>query len=960
MTLTITIPTHRDPKFGYLSSASAHTFILGDSSSGSSDPVDEWLSVDHYLLAKQFEGTPLELSILEAPSLIKAQLIARPRNVTDFLSGPIPVKKVMYGSDRLFHIREDWSKVKNTYLLKATKAKFEQNSSIQKRLLDTKGTTIVDSLDPNNTLGKILMNIRASYLKDNSKTLTETLEGVMYKDYTSSTESSLPTDQIIDTLIFVTSLIKDKEGLDIFYPEMFEDALYNIGFGDVYLGELLMWMKDYTQNWSKVVAGMPMFYNLFKTVEAHISSKRLEGFTTGVNAISSVTRTSLLIAVFLKLINHALIPSIDTMLENLVKLRYSDIIIPKKSRKYRRTTPNKVHASAGLQAGLIRKDRFEGVTIEIYPKLIILKVEGGLDTYRPHIIAAAGKITSDSTVQFPAYKRILVEAMVFTFLSSAESKYEMAYKCWVRHRIELITDLKDRLAQTKWVRLTRDQRSLDTTVLGRAQNLSITPLKLILKILGLKTIANQTNTRRDLIDEFKKLDMPVIYAKKFSSVLSISPESRQKIITRDQRSLEDRFSASGGKASINQNIPVYTDFLQTFDSEMGWRTGPASTSELPPTEIFMHTLGSVLRNLTTEPVTIADVQWTFLTILAPQYRIKASNFLKQQKSNNVTILNDIRTFINKNKICSPSTLSRCTLFGSNDGELIIIPDDSLKKSGTSTPIIESEKSVKIEEVLPVISEPELVEPIIEYKVIEYEGNLQDPTSYSNFTVKWLCVVANCTGLTMPKKNGTVSENITRMVYEKYPFANIYLNIDRPTSGAYTPGDILVSPPPGRPGGGTTPGVITLFAEYAPGPPKSKGIDTLSTREKWLATAIEKLGGVIIEGDTIAISAQSLGVQNENFHVSPSMKILNEVAKKCRTNILILSPPRTTTPGQSDQKSGTTVYTKLFSSLPRGVDYTTLVTIIESMDTNTKLEWLNTYSMSSVAAKKRMVVKLTTQ
>lgn len=79
---------------------------------------------------------------------------------------------------RSVKLRKDWEEVKDNYMYEIVKAKFEQNSELLKRLLDTGDALLIEGNDWNdkywgvcdgegqNKLGKILMKVREE-LKEN-------------------------------------------------------------------------------------------------------------------------------------------------------------------------------------------------------------------------------------------------------------------------------------------------------------------------------------------------------------------------------------------------------------------------------------------------------------------------------------------------------------------------------------------------------------------------------------------------------------------------------------------------------------------------------------------------------------------------------------------------------------------------------------------------------------------------
>ena len=104
-------------KYGFLSIESQHEFEIEGK---------VWPTVEHFLLAKKFEGTTLEDAIRRTPTVGEARILARPRSVVVEEDGHIE-KRVRYGPDLSLVERSDWSMVKDLLLKRAIEQKYEQN-----------------------------------------------------------------------------------------------------------------------------------------------------------------------------------------------------------------------------------------------------------------------------------------------------------------------------------------------------------------------------------------------------------------------------------------------------------------------------------------------------------------------------------------------------------------------------------------------------------------------------------------------------------------------------------------------------------------------------------------------------------------------------------------------------------------------------------------------------------------
>ena len=140
---SIVIQGPSDPKFGWLSVSSPHSFQLDG---------QHYATVEQYLALKKFEGTPLEEKIRKAGTSAKIKLITRPRthifyDSTSESRTRVPVKKIVYGDDLAF-ARGDWSVSKQFHLERATRAKLKCNPKLLPRFRLIEGLKIVDEENP--------------------------------------------------------------------------------------------------------------------------------------------------------------------------------------------------------------------------------------------------------------------------------------------------------------------------------------------------------------------------------------------------------------------------------------------------------------------------------------------------------------------------------------------------------------------------------------------------------------------------------------------------------------------------------------------------------------------------------------------------------------------------------------------------------------------------------------------
>jgi ribA/ribD-fused uncharacterized protein len=115
-----------------------------------------WLTSEHYFQAQKFAGTIHEDAVRLAPSARDAARIGRVRNLP---------------------LRADWDTVKVSVMRTALKCKFENHPALVDLLLSTGEEEIIEQTtddyywgcgsdgDGLNMLGKLLMELRASYRK---------------------------------------------------------------------------------------------------------------------------------------------------------------------------------------------------------------------------------------------------------------------------------------------------------------------------------------------------------------------------------------------------------------------------------------------------------------------------------------------------------------------------------------------------------------------------------------------------------------------------------------------------------------------------------------------------------------------------------------------------------------------------------------------------------------------------
>lgn len=296
----IVIPGPLDPRLGYLNKSNIHfPFVLENKT---------WPTIEHFILAKRFEGTTLEEEIRKSKNIYKARILAKPSRIIIEEDGRI-IKKIVYGSSNQgwCTLREDWGSTKELeYLEMATRSKFFQNKKAMTRLIKTEGIHIIDPESETIKTGPVLEKIRDEYLekirsKENKKKQARKI-GAPYADIRSRILSEEEQNLIV-AMLSTVNILKNIESIPENTPatmEMIEDVFYNFS-GDV-RGESLSngeeiisvirgWATERSSNWTEVARNMPNYEALMRDVENIIK-------TSPIGATTSAT-TRVKIAIFI-------------------------------------------------------------------------------------------------------------------------------------------------------------------------------------------------------------------------------------------------------------------------------------------------------------------------------------------------------------------------------------------------------------------------------------------------------------------------------------------------------------------------------------------------------------------------------------------------------------------------------------------------------------------------------------
>jgi len=843
MNLVINIPMSKSDGLWYLSNASSYPITIDDIS---------YISVEHYLLAKKFAGEKLENDIVMCSNILKARVLAKPKRISNYdeSTGRI-TKKMVYGTIASYldvaSVDRAWTKTEKDFILRAIKAKFDQHRHLRRKLMETRGTDVIDPKNP--LVGPILCEIRDDISGSGAEKSAPILLNV-------DMESDRLTDEDIrniDGIVKIANDIRDNEGIEMMHIEMFEDAFYNIGLSDSRYNIFIGWIMTLVVDWSTTLSLFPNFYSVVKSIETRLLKKKLNGYTS-----KDYINTAILLATFVKWYKQHMSESLRwgiyipqseitisrTVVSNIFIIKPDTIVIPPKQRKYRTAIPSVVQSRHDRKR-IILDETFGdfGLIVRLDGKTITLRVDS-LDAYRPHILAIGGKITSATTVEFHHTRLHLVQNMIYKHLP-IEKRYDMIYRCWLHDKVMLLADTKQRCDLIASLRVGHSHLESETLYLKLLGLTTRTSTERPAGVLhtgaegdhtgsGLAYINNEfssANLPATMISALSHHIIPTAEIKKDIKVLILSKEDYDTVYTRLSE-------ICGWRSGTELN-----KFLASPQSCWGTTIGGVNGKFITGVLLSMANMISLLSPSGSETHRREEVPsqeiiaWAFLTLVPKEFRSRFELDLREYKLQdhpsddrskdivapppeiiNNEYISKIYYYIEdiQKDVILTSLFGRCQIFGAAPVSVLLPTPYPRFGGGTS--------------------ENEGV-------VIDCEGDLR-----TFQLAPWICVIANITSTTTPpKKTATRSERATLDVYEKYGYANVYVNPDR--EGPYSPRTIMTSIPADPESGEGLPSnvahrhVITLFAEYGPGGPK-KQIDTRTARLKWFRSAVARAAGMI--------------------------------------------------------------------------------------------------------------------
>jgi len=854
----IIIPKSTDQRYGFLALDSHHPFIIEEKI---------WPTVLHFLLAKQFEGTILEDEIRKAKSITLAKMMTRERHAIFHEDGRL-IKKTVYGANKNYQIRSDWSLVRNQYLKIALPAKFDQHPRLKKRLLETEGMSIVDPED--RELGIAIEAIRDLYLKKaRSKISSDTDRFTCFQaPLLDLTDIPAQDHTLIDIIIKCAHYIKEIEGMAVGYPEMLEDVLYNLvpaSTSEKLIDVIKRWIETIFPVWSETVKEIPRFEKLVLTLEKKVETE----FHSSQNLYSAI-----FIASFIRWFRLDASPQIiSAILTKSKKIKKSTLVIPPRVRAYRKNIPlvvSKRPKTRARQSLFSFKGMSPDTRIRMTERNNRIILQGkDIPRYKPQLIALGGRNKTDTIVEIPRHSLRAVEEVFFGDVPTT-SKFETAYRSWWQKRAGMLLDTAYCL-----VRLT-NTKGITSRIMGNV----------ITNIYG-----------------FSPNTTPVIPDPR------ITPPVEIKLSTKVQEQISLVCTPK-----IPETKNSYGEYFKGFDDDCGWTRPkpPRRLSRLFSDSSYL--LFRAMKNIIDAvsnpgkglgyPPSMEIAVWAFLVVCPKHLRKDAESYTKSMLKGYVEDLNikaasqhlsSLKIYSNLesiNELLTTAGLGNTPVFilsmmaigmtfvthrekdfeenlklmRGDDGALkikeieidTVISDTPLtitknlpEKKEDPPKDVSEKKDLPEKKEVPFPEEPKVEK---KSKVIEVEDHL-----LSFKEANWILVIANATSKTNPRSPWTKSEDQTRKVYKAYPYANVYSS---QTRGPTMLGKVIFSIPRDSTTDvkiASTPDhryIASLISEFSAGGPK-KIEDTIENRKKWFAAALLTLSQIIGDEETVAISEASL-------------------------------------------------------------------------------------------------------
>jgi len=427
----------KDPKTSFLANSSPHSFTGEDGIL--------WPTVEHYYHAKKFEGTLLADKIRKASTPFQARRLAR-QNYFIFDDDGIVSKRKIYGDQNTsYHLRQDWSTAEPKILEDAIKAKFHQHPRLLKKLKETIGFRIVDPRNP--YTGPILEKIRDEVKPETPGTTKDVKSARLSEDER----------KLVNAIIELGSRIRELEGQKFMYPEILEDAIYNL---------VVDLRTPYSTPAIIDFQNAPNLLNLSKTVHKILDTK--DTFQ------KHQTRGSEVVTWFLKWFRFLKnVADKDTVWERVTNASTSEIVLPEVKRWWRLRTN-----------GLVKTPKQNPVKVKTRSLSVredatgYLKVSGpDLNKYKTRLLALGGKLIKPKTpTDATATPMIKLDAALKRFVDDmiiqdgeAGKRDKLLYSKWINYKLEDFLDTADQLVEIS------DAKHIDTKILNATFELYSVP-----------------------------------------------------------------------------------------------------------------------------------------------------------------------------------------------------------------------------------------------------------------------------------------------------------------------------------------------------------------------------------------------------------------------------------------------------------------------------------------------------
>lgn len=300
----IVIPNPSDSHLGYLNNSNVFSpFTLEDK---------RWITVEHYMLAKRFEGTVLEEQIRTSKNVYAARILAKPKTVLVEEDGRF-FRKVVYGPEAFRCTAltgKEWESQREGCLDQALRAKFHQNKRSLARLLKTEGITIIDPKDP--AVGVILERIRDEILEERTTT-KRAAKRKFAAPYADLRHASLTEDErkLVNAFLNGVNILKIVENISgsQMTSDMLEDVFYNFLGGSLedtieILEVIKAWIREISSSWTSTTRNMPTYESIMREVEAIFRGVTATGVsettTRSVGVAATRVKNSIFIATVIR------------------------------------------------------------------------------------------------------------------------------------------------------------------------------------------------------------------------------------------------------------------------------------------------------------------------------------------------------------------------------------------------------------------------------------------------------------------------------------------------------------------------------------------------------------------------------------------------------------------------------------------------------------------------------------